>query len=71
MNTVKNNNDIIQSNELLLEDDSSKNILTTEKESMVVTKLLSRIPNYVENINDIRKSENWDQASEYKENEEW
>ncbi len=71
MNTVKNNNDIIQSSELLLEDDSSKNILTTEKEGMEVTKLLSRIPNYVKNINDIRKIENWDQASEYKENEEW
>jgi len=32
---------------------------------------LSSIPGLVDNINDIRKNENWDEAKEYNQDEEW
>ena len=35
------------------------------------TIFLSSIPGFVENINDIKESENWDNAKEYKKDEEW
>ena len=38
---------------------------------MEETLYLSSIPNYVNNINDIRKNENWKDAKEYTADEEW
>ena len=35
------------------------------------TLYLSSIPGLVDNINEIRKSENWETAKEYNANEEW
>lgn len=32
---------------------------------------LSSIPGFVENINDIRKNENWDKVNEFNLDEEW
>ena len=48
-------------------------VLISEEEwkNIEETIFLSSIPNYVDNINDIRKNENWDEASEYKMDEEW
>lgn len=48
-------------------------VLISEEEykSMEETLYLSSIPNYVNNINDIRKNENWKDAKEYTADEEW
>ena len=35
------------------------------------TLYLSSIPGYVENINEIRETENWENAMEYKVDDEW
>lgn len=50
-------------NAVLISEDEWKNIEETL--------YLSNIPGMVDNINDIRKKENWEKASEYNENEEW
>ena len=50
-------------NAVLISEDEWKNIEETL--------FLSSIPGYVENINDIKNNENWDQAKEYKKDEEW
>ena len=50
-------------NAVLISEDEWKNIEETL--------FLSSIPGYVENINNIRKTENWDKATEYKTDEEW
>ncbi len=50
-------------NAVLISEDEWKNIEETL--------FLSSIPGYVENINDIRNNENWTNAKEYKEDEEW
>ena len=50
-------------NAVLISEDEWKNIEETI--------FLSSIPNYVDNINEIRKNENWDEASEYRMDEEW
>ena len=48
-------------------------VLISEEEwkNIEETIFLSSIPNYVDNINEIRKNENWDEASEYRMEEEW
>lgn len=50
-------------NAVLISEDEWKNIEETL--------FLSSIPGYVENINSIRKNENWDTAKEYTKDEEW
>lgn len=50
-------------NAVLISEDEWKNIEETL--------YLSSIPGYAENINDIRASEVWEDAEEYKKNEEW
>lgn len=50
-------------NAVLISEDEWKNIEETL--------YLSSIPGMVDNVNKIRKTENWEKASEYKENEEW
>ena len=50
-------------NAVLISEDEWKNIEETL--------FLSSIPGYVENINNIRKNENWDTAKEYTKDEEW
>lgn len=50
-------------NAVLISEDEWKNIEETLS--------LSSIPGMVDNINEIRKNENWENASEYNENEEW
>ncbi len=50
-------------NAVLISEDEWKNIEETL--------YLSSIPDMVENINKIRKNENWEKATEYNENEEW
>lgn len=50
-------------NAVLISEDEWKNIEETL--------YLSSIPNMVDNINEIRKNEDWEKASEYNENEEW
>ena len=50
-------------NAVLISEDEWKNIEETL--------FLSSIPGYVENINDIKNNENWDNAKEYKKDEEW
>ncbi|MDE5539821.1 MAG: type II toxin-antitoxin system Phd/YefM family antitoxin [Bacilli bacterium] len=50
-------------NAVLISEDEWKNIEETL--------YLSSIPGLVDNINDIRKNENWSTAKEYNENEEW
>ena len=50
-------------NAVLISEDEWKNIEETL--------FLSSIPGYVENINNIRKNENWDTAKEYIKDEEW
>lgn len=39
--------------------------------SIEETLYLSSIPGYVENINEIRKNENWEEAEEFNIDEEW
>lgn len=50
-------------NAVLISEDEWKNIEETL--------YLSSIPGMVDNINEIRKTENWEESSEYNENEEW
>lgn len=50
-------------NAVLISEDEWKNIEETL--------YLSSIPSMVDNINEIRKNEDWEKASEYNENEEW
>lgn len=50
-------------NAVLISEDEWKNIEETL--------YLSNIPGMVDNINEIRKNEDWENASEYNENEEW
>ncbi len=50
-------------NAVLISEDEWKNIEETL--------FLSSMPGYVENINDIKKNENWDNAKEYVKDEEW
>jgi len=50
-------------NAVLISEDEWKNIEETL--------YLSSIPGLVDNINDIRKNENWDEAKEYNQDEEW
>ncbi len=50
-------------NAVLISEDEWKNIEETL--------YLSSIPGLVDNINEIRKTENWKDAVEYDENEEW
>lgn len=50
-------------NAVLISEDEWKNIEETL--------YLSSIPGMVDNINKIRKEENWEESSEYNENEEW
>lgn len=50
-------------NAVLISEDEWKNIEETL--------YLSSIPNMIDNINEIRKNEDWEKASEYNENEEW
>lgn len=50
-------------NAVLISEDEWKNIEETL--------YLSSIPGMGDNINEIRKKENWEKASEYNENEEW
>ncbi len=48
-------------------------ILISEEEwrSIEETLHLSSIPRLVDNINEIKNTENWDEATEYSENDEW
>ncbi len=50
-------------NAVLISEDEWKNIEETL--------FLSSIPGYVENINNIKNNENWNNAREYKKDEEW
>lgn len=50
-------------NAVLISEDEWKNI----EETLA----LSSIPGYVDNINKIRKTEDWNSAKEYNEDEEW
>lgn len=50
-------------NAVLISEDEWKNIEETL--------YLSSIPGLVDNLNEIRKKENWDSATEYNEDEEW
>lgn len=50
-------------NAVLISEDEWKNIEETL--------YLSSIPGLVENINDIRKNEDWNNATEYNKDEEW
>ncbi len=50
-------------NAVLISEDEWKNIEETL--------YLSSIPGYVENLNDIKNNEDWDNAKEYKKDEEW
>ncbi len=50
-------------NAVLISEDEWKNIEETL--------FLSSIPGYVDNINNIRKNENWESAKKYEKDEEW
>ncbi len=50
-------------NAVLISEDEWKNIEETL--------FLSNIPGYVDNINKIRKNENWKSAKKYEKDEEW
>lgn len=50
-------------NAVLISEDEWKNIEETL--------YLSSIPGFVDNINDIRKNENWDKVTIYDKDEEW
>ena len=61
-------------NPITIVNNKGKNaVLISEDEwkSIEETLYLSSIPGYVENINNIKNSENWDNAKEYKKDEEW
>lgn len=50
-------------NAILISEDKWKNIEETL--------YLSSIPNYIDNINEIRKKENWESDKKYNPNEKW
>ncbi len=50
-------------NAVLISEDEWKNIEETL--------FLSNIPGYIDNINDIRKNEDWEKAKKYTKDEEW
>jgi len=61
-------------NPITIVNNKGKNaVLISEEEwkNIEETLYLSSIPGLVENINDIRKNENWDKAKEFKSDEEW
>ena len=61
-------------NPITIVNDKGKNaVLISEDEwkNIEETLHLSSIPGLVENINNIRKNEDWESAKEYNENEEW
>ena len=58
-------------NPITIVNNKGKNaVLISEEEwkNIEETLFLTSIPGFVDNINDIRKNENWDIAKEYKEN---
>ena len=61
-------------NPITIVDNKGKNaVLISEDEwkSIEETLYLSSIPGLVEDINNIRKNENWDEAKEFNPDEEW
>lgn len=61
-------------NPITIVNNKGKNaVLISEDEwkSIEETLYLSSIPGLVDNINDIRKNEDWDKAKEYNQDEEW
>ena len=61
-------------NPITIVNNKGKNaVLISEEEwkNIEETLFLSSIPGLVDNINDIRKNENWDEALEYSPNDEW
>lgn len=61
-------------NPITIVNNKGKNaVLISEEEwkNIEETLYLSSIPGYVENINKIRKNENWDKAKEFNPDEEW
>lgn len=61
-------------NPITIVNNKGKNaVLISEDEwkSIEETLYLSSIPGLVENINNIRKNENWDDAKEFNPDEEW
>lgn len=61
-------------NPITIVNNKGKNaVLISEDEwkSIEETLYLSSIPGLVDNISDIRKNENWDEAKEYNQDEEW
>lgn len=61
-------------NPITIVNNKGKNaVLISEEEwkNIEETLYLSSIPGMVDDINEIRKKENWNNASEYNENEEW
>ena len=61
-------------NPITIVNNKGKNaVLISEDEwkSIEETLFLSNIPGYVDNINNIRKNENWESAKKYEKDEEW
>ena len=61
-------------NPITIVNNKGKNaVLISEDEwrNIEETLYLSSIPNYVDNINEIRNNEVWENCEEYKKNEEW
>ena len=61
-------------NPITIVNNKGKNaVLISEEEwkNIEETLFLSNIPGYVENINDIRKNEDWKTAKKYEKDEEW
>lgn len=61
-------------NPITIVNNKGKNaVLISEEEwrNIEETLYLSSIPGYVDNINDIRKNEDWKSAKEYNVDEEW
>ena len=61
-------------NPITIVNNKGKNaVLISEEEwkNIEETLYLVSIPGYAENINEIRKNENWEEAKEFNPNEEW
>ncbi len=61
-------------NPIMIVNNKGKNaVLISEEDwkNIEETLYLSSIPNYIENINNIRKNEIWEEATEYHKDEEW
>ena len=61
-------------NPITIVNNKGKNaVLISEEEwkNIEETLYLSSIPGFVDNINNIRKTENWESAKEFKPDEEW